>query len=186
MIDGRPRVALAMTPDMPEQLFGPDVADRVAPIAALTGVLTDGDVHGAGAWTEEVEILLACWGAPVLDAAALERMPRLRAVVYAAGSVRSIMTPEAYARGIRISSGADLNAIPVAEFTLASILLAGKRVPAIDEEYRRTAQYRPPSTLLPRWGNFGLRVGIVSASRIGRRVIERRLTRVVNCHNLAR
>lgn len=164
----RPRAALAMTPDLPELLFGADYAARFAPTVELLGPLED---VTPGQW-EQIEVLIGCWGAPELDADLLSRMPQLRGMVYAAGSVRGIMTSEAYERGVRISSGADANAVPVAEFTLAAILLAGKRAFAIDEEYRRTQQYRPASTAHERWGNFGTRVGIISASRIGRRVIE--------------
>lgn len=168
----RPRAALAMTADMPERLFGPAPLSRLEQIVDVVGLLEDGDVAAARPWISGVDLLIGCWGAPLLDQANLDRLPALRGVVYAAGSVRGVMTPEAYDRGIRISSAATLNALPVAEYTLGAILLAGKRVFAIDEEYRRTEQYRPPSARMPRWGTFGMRVGIVSASRIGRRVIE--------------
>lgn len=168
----RPRAALAMYPDLPDQLFGGDVRTRLSSHVDVIGSIDGPELELTGDWLASVELLIACWGAPLLDEVALARMPALRGVVYAAGSVRNVMTPAAYARGIRVSSAASLNALPVAEFTLGAILLSGKRAFAIDREYRDTAEYRPESTNAARWGNFGLRVGIVSASRIGRRVIE--------------
>src|SRR4029453_12533494 len=75
----------------------------------------------------EVEILLTSWGVPRLNAERLERMPKLRAVFHCAGTVRSFVSDELWDRGILVSNSADANAIPVAEFTFASIVLAGKK-----------------------------------------------------------
>ncbi|HTN56216.1 MAG TPA: hydroxyacid dehydrogenase, partial [Microbacterium sp.] len=72
-----------------------------------------------------VEVLVTSWGAPRFDAHLLDRLPRLRAVFHAAGSIRHHVSEEFWERGIRITTAADANAVPVAEFTLAVILLAG-------------------------------------------------------------
>ncbi|MBC7589869.1 MAG: hypothetical protein H7226_02340 [Salinibacterium sp.] len=45
-----------------------------------------------------------------------------------AGSVRQLVSPAYYGRDILVSSQAESNALLVAEYTLAAILLAGKRV----------------------------------------------------------
>lgn len=174
------KAAVAMAPELHTSFFGPSglarLAGRLDFVAALSGDAQAIDIAtGAPVADEtlsEVELLVACWGAPRLDATLLQRMPRLRALVYTAGSVRGVMTEEAYERGIAVSSAAPVNALPVAEYTLGAVLLSGKRVFEIDREYRSTGDYRPAATRMPRWGNNGLRVGIVSASRIGRRVIE--------------
>lgn len=163
--------ALAMSDGLPERLFGPDPRARLERYVDLLPGIMDSDGRLPGP-VDDVEVLVAGWGAPLLDTATLDRMPKLRGVVYAAGSTKGVMTPEAYARGIRVSTAAGTNALPVAEFTLAAILLSGKRIFAIADEYRRTQQYRPPAAQHVRWGNNGLVVGIVGASRIGRRVIE--------------
>jgi len=64
----------------------------------------------------------------VLEAALLERMPRLRAVFYGAGSIRPIASDALWERKIIVASAAALNAQPVVEFTLGAILLSFKRV----------------------------------------------------------
>lgn len=160
-----------MDPGLLTAFFGPAGLDRLDELVDVRVVLPDEQGVPDSALAE-VELMVACWGAPLLDPAMLERMPALRAVVYTAGSVRGVMTEDAYDRGIRISSAAEVNALPVAEYTLAAILLAGKRVFEFDRAYRGTGEYRPAGTQAASWGNNGLRVGIVSASRIGRRVIE--------------
>lgn len=70
----------------------------------------------------EVDVIFSGWGVPTLDAAFLAYAPRLRAVFHAAGSVRYFMTPEAWVRPLVVSSAYKLNAVPVAEYTLAAIL----------------------------------------------------------------
>ncbi|CCK25344.1 2-hydroxyacid family dehydrogenase [Streptomyces davaonensis JCM 4913] len=118
------------------------------------------------------EVLFTHWGAPLLTEEALTLMPRLRAVVHAAGSVKHHVTDAVWRRGIAVSSAAAANALPVAEFTLAAILFAGKRVLDVAHTYAAT---RTRPDLLPYYsghGNYHRTVGIVGASRIGRRVIE--------------
>lgn len=39
-------------------------------------------------WLDQVDVLFTGWGAPLLDSALLARMPRLRAVFYAAGTAK--------------------------------------------------------------------------------------------------
>jgi phosphoglycerate dehydrogenase-like enzyme len=52
---------------------------------------------------------------PKLDAEFLVAAPRLKAVFYAAGSVKCFATPESYKRGIMISSAWQAKTFPVTE-----------------------------------------------------------------------
>ncbi|MCX5192700.1 hydroxyacid dehydrogenase [Streptomyces sp. NBC_00249] len=118
------------------------------------------------------EVLFTGWGCPPVDAEALRRMPRLRAVVHAAGSVKQHVTEACWERGLLVSSAAAANALPVAEYTLAAILFANKRVLQSAHAYRAA---RGPIDLLERYpevGNYRRTVGVVGASLIGRRVLE--------------
>jgi len=74
----------------------------------------------------ETDVFFATWGMPELDAEFLDATPRLKAVFYAAGSVKDFATPESYKRDILISSSWQANAIPVAEYSNAIILLGLK------------------------------------------------------------
>jgi phosphoglycerate dehydrogenase-like enzyme len=71
-----------------------------------------------------------------------------------------------------VSTAAAANAIPVAEYTIAAILSAGKAIRAIEREYRTRRTALDTVTRYPDAGNYGRAVGVVGASRIGRRVIE--------------
>ncbi|MFB7507985.1 hydroxyacid dehydrogenase [Streptomyces broussonetiae] len=150
-----------------------DRLHTVARIDTTTTITTIDDADPAtAARLARTEVLFTHWGAPALTEDALRRMPRLRAVVHAAGSVKHHVTDAVWKHGITVSSAAAANAVPVAEFTLAAILFAGKRVLDIAHAYART---RTRPGLLPYYtghGNYRRTVGVVGASRVGRRVIE--------------
>ena len=120
----------------------------------------------------DIEVLVTGWGCPPLDAAALAAAPELRAVVHTGGSVRGHITEECWARGIAVTSAAAANALPVAEYTVAMILLSGKKVLERAREFRASRRAEDWLAVPPSVGNFDRTVGIVSASMIGRRVIE--------------
>ncbi|HSU48849.1 MAG TPA: hydroxyacid dehydrogenase [Arthrobacter sp.] len=120
----------------------------------------------------DVEILLTSWGVPCLDGAALARLPKLRAVFHCAGTVRSFVTPELWERGILVTNGADANAIPVAEFTFASIVLAGKKAHVLANDARTFREDWSYTTQRGELGNIGRVIGVIGFSRIGRRVVQ--------------
>ncbi|MEU8550108.1 hydroxyacid dehydrogenase [Streptomyces roseoverticillatus] len=116
---------------------------------------------------EDVEVLVTGWGCPPLTKAVLDRVPRLRVVVHAAGSVKRLVTEEVWERGIVVSSAAEANAGPVADFTLAVITLAAKGALPMAAAY---ADGRWPA-FTERRGADGRTVGVIGASRIGRKVL---------------
>lgn len=172
--DGRLRVVAAMEPKWLDRLLDDAARDRLRAVADLApGVLHDPADPAFGDALAAADGLLTCWGAPPLDAAFLRRAPRLRFVVHAAGSVKPLLTDAAWQRGIAVSSGAAVNARPVAEFTVAAIVLANKRAAELAHRYRaRRSAWRPDDDLPDDIGNHRRVVGVVGASRIGRLVIE--------------
>ena len=119
-----------------------------------------------------VEILLTSWGVPLLTSERLERMPKLRAVFHCAGTVRSFASDKLWERGILVTNGADANAIPVAEFTFASIVLAGKKAHVLANDARTHREDWSYSTQRGELGNIGRVIGVIGFSRIGRRVVQ--------------
>ena len=125
----------------------------------------------AGRLLEDAEILLTGWGCPELSTAVLDRAPRLRLIAHCAGTVKEMVTPACWERGLRVVTAAEANAIPVVEYTVAAILLANKHAFRIREIYRQERRNGLWHHVTPGIGNLNKRVGIVGASRIGRRVI---------------
>jgi len=73
----------------------------------------------------ELEIIFSTWGMLPLGPAELDRLPSLKIVLYGASSVKQFAGPF-LDRDIVVVSAWSTNAIPVAEFVLAQILLAAK------------------------------------------------------------
>ncbi len=171
---GLPRTLVVMAHDAWELQFDDRRRARLAQLSrdgqvTWTGSLDDPAVADRLA---EVEVLLTGWGTPLIGDDELSRLPSLRAVLHCAGTVRGIVAPAVWGRGVLVSSSADLNADPVAEFTIAAMVMAGKKAPFLAADARR---YREDWSYKTRRGplsNTGRTVGIVGFSRIGRRVVR--------------
>jgi phosphoglycerate dehydrogenase-like enzyme len=129
-------------------------------------------------WTAEelaarlpgADAVVTSWGTPVFSPELLAVADRLRIVGHAAGSVKRLMPPEGYARGIVVVSSAALIADSVAEYTLWAMLSMQRNL------YRYTDLMKVKQGWKALNENYGhelyfKKVGIVSASMVGRRVI---------------
>lgn len=169
--DVRPRVLIAMSADVWRELCTPPVARRLVELADVDPLATT-QVFDTVPDLAEVEVLLTGWGCPPIDADVVARAKRLRAIIHTGGSVKHHVTDACWERAIAVSSAVEENAVPVAEFTLAAILFAQKRVLEVSRHYREHRQQTSWATTFSPMGNYRRVVGIVGASRIGRRVIE--------------
>jgi phosphoglycerate dehydrogenase-like enzyme len=97
--------------------------------------------------------------------------PNAKALFYAAGSVK-YFGQHYLDKGIRLFSAFAANAIPVAEFTMAQILLANKGYFQSMRMVRRGHYDRAVEYSKSHQGNYNSKVGIIGAGMIGRKVIE--------------
>lgn len=163
-----------MYPAVLPRLFDDALRDRLADVADVDPdlVVTDFGTPEASAALAEADALLSCWGCPPVDERVLAGAPNLRAIVHGAGSVKSLVTDACWQRGLQVSSAVAANAVPVAEYTVAMIVLAGKRVDPIQAAYAESGARRDWAARYPNYGNYGRTVGLIGASRVGRRVLE--------------
>lgn len=113
----------------------------------------------------EVDVLVTTWGGPQLTASLLASAPRLALVLYGAGSVRSIVTPESWARGVRVTTANSVIAEAVAEFALAQVLYALKHGWRYVLGSRSRGESLPRATDEP--GAAGSVVGLMSLGATG-------------------
>ena len=116
----------------------------------------------------ECEVILSGWAGPLLDAAFIGHAPALKVFLYGAGTVRGIVTDAMWDAGVRVSTAVAGNGVPVAEYTLATILLGLKRFWQQSDAYRGIL----PASEVRVAGGFESTVGLVSLGTIGRRVCE--------------
>lgn len=152
-----------------EAVYGRGRLEAIAGMTALDPeIIHLGNFDEHAEFLKRVEVIFSTWGMPLLTAAHLDRLPSLKALFYAAGTVRGFAGP-LIERGITVVSAWQANAVPVAEFTLAEILLATKGY------FRNSRGLRSPAdfgTAFRGRGNFGEKISLLGAGAVGRRLIE--------------
>ena len=113
------------------------------------------------------------WGMMTLTREEIrEYLPNLKAVFYGAGSVQ-YFAREFLEEGIDVFSAWAANAVPVAEYTFAQIILATKGFFQRLHRQHRGADWSERNLPLSFPGNYEVKVGIAGAGMIGRLVIEK-------------
>lgn len=165
------RSMLIGDPNLISRVYSEQTLKHLTTEAALEPqVVTHTMLKEGSVETADVECLFSTWAIPSLSEDELARyFPNLRALFYAAGSVKGFAAPF-LARGVKISSAYAANAIPVAEYTVSQILLATKGFFRSSALYSRgeIAEARRVAAVYP--GNFSIRVGLIGAGMVGRAV----------------
>ncbi|MEG1365774.1 MAG: hydroxyacid dehydrogenase [Oscillospiraceae bacterium] len=117
---------------------------------------------------KNIDICVTGWGCPVFTATVLAHANKLRFIAHTGGSVRPLVTDEAYNMGIRVASGNAVFAESVAEGTVAYALAALRKIPLYSKgmangEWKGGGENR---------GLLGRSVGIVGYGMIARHVVE--------------
>ena len=153
-----------------ERIYGPEERAGAARLIELVAPpLTGEDAQAHPERLAEVEVLFSGWGAPRLDAALLAAAPRLKLLLYGAGSVRGTVTDAMWDRGVQVSCAVSINAVPVSEYVLAMILFGLKRGWQQERAYRQGM--KRDTIDVP--GAYGSTVGLVSLGTIGRLMVEK-------------
>lgn len=169
-----PTIVLSVVDLHRDRFFGPEA---IAHLKALGKLEYDPDpAYHATAESQQLlaraDIVITCWETGNLDNL-VPQMPKLKLLVHSGGTVRAVASASIFDHGVRVSSQTDINAIPVAEYTVAMILLGAKNIFASRRAYLEKRD-KPASF----WDNFqniglyGCQVGIIGLSRISRKVIE--------------
>jgi phosphoglycerate dehydrogenase-like enzyme len=153
-----------------EMVYGPQERARISQLVDIYAPpQTERSILKQPKLLAPAQVLISGWGGPTLTPAILEAAPSLEAVFFGAGSISGIMTYEAWDRGIVISSAYAANALPVAEYALASILFSLKHGWYLSNLTRRLRKF-PRRDGAP--GCFGRTVGLVSLGTIARTLLR--------------
>lgn len=134
-------------------------------ISLADGAFTKEEVLSKRDFFKDTEIVFSTWGMPSFSKEEIgEIFPSLKAVFYGAGTVKGF-AKQFLESGVKVFSAKDANALPVAEFTLAEILLANKNF------FRQMRSYDYSSRHGAK-GNYRRRIGIVGCGAIGSLVLK--------------
>lgn len=158
-------------PDVLDQVFAQGRMERVKELTDLYPVrITQANFEEHAGQLKDLEVIFSTWSMVRLNGEQVRQMPNLKAVFYAAGATGSFRIPFEE-NGVIVSSAAAANAIPVAEFALAQVLLAGAGYFRNSRECKdpvsssQTESYRGH-------GNYGGRVSILGNGAISTRLQE--------------
>lgn len=167
-------VFICNNPKKLRSVYGGDVIDRLSAVTQLdTTVYSKQDVLASPQHFEDTEYIFSTWGMPVFSLEEIQStFPSLKALFYAAGTVQAFARPF-LAAGCRVFSAWAANAVPVAEYTVAQVILANKGYfthahlmsrGQADVSRKLNSIYR---------GSYGCRVGLIGCGMIGSMVAER-------------
>ncbi len=132
-------------------------------------VYTKADVLNDPEKFKNTEYVFSTWGMSVFTESEIkEYLPSLKAVFYGAGSVQFFARPFLNC-GVKVFSSWAANAVPVAEYTVALVVLANKGFFKV-MKYKDHPAARTTHELYP--GNYNVKIGIIGAGMIGKLVIE--------------
>ena len=176
-----PRLLYAIPRNNYPRIIPPHVHERIQAVCDVipAPVPDNPDKAFLLAHARDAEIIVSSWGTPAIDAEILAAAPRLKLVAHAAGTVKVMMTDDAWHRGVRVTGAAAAIATGVAEFCLALIITASKRVFWFSQRVRDGAWSRDEDLFGKAFEIYRQRVGIIGASHVGRRLAE--LLRPMGC-----
>lgn len=155
-------------------VYSEEVIQRIAKIVELDRtVYSREEILSAPERFKDSEFILSTWGMPSFSTEEIKEIfPSLRCIFYSAGTVQSFARPFLEC-GVKVFSAWAANAVPVAEYTVAEIVLAGKGF--YTHTYLMNGQkVKEARGLRAKYpGNFDEKVGIIGVGMIGSMVAER-------------
>ena len=120
----------------------------------------------------DVAFLFSTWGMPQFTEDEIKTcFPSLLCVFYGAGTVQAFARPFLNC-GVKVFSAWAANAVPVAEMTVAQIILANKGYYLTSRIFHAEGKRAARAVFQKCNGNYGETVGIIGAGMIGKLVIE--------------
>lgn len=157
-----------------DYVFPQDIKDMLfLRCGVVSRTYTKSDVMEQPEQFADVDYIFSTWGMPCFTEDKInEYFPRLKCVFYAAGSVQYFARPFLNC-DVQVFSSWAANAVPVAEYTMAQIILANKGFFQNQLIYKRGDNITAGEHFHGHTGNYRACVGIIGAGMIGSMVAER-------------
>lgn len=153
------------------EVFGQGRRERIAAATDLyPRVIHAGNFEQHAASLADIEVIFATWGMMNFTAEQRAKLPRLKAVFYAAGNVKAF-APSLIDHGIILVSAWAINAIPPAEMCASQILLSLRGYFRTVRQYRELKNFDAKKYWRP--GVMDETVGLIGLGYIGSLVREK-------------
>lgn len=169
----QPAVLVTLRPALYHELFTPDADARLRKLASLTFNTEERN------WTSDelaariagFDAVITGWGTPKFTDAVLSASADLKLIAHSAGSIKAMLPPVVFDRGITVTHAASAIAPAVAELTLMLIMLSLRPVHTLDQTLKTRAWAQAKN--MPMGQEIaGQRIGVVGAGYTGRCVIQ--------------
>lgn len=170
-MSGLPKSIIIMDPMRLNSVYGPGQLSQISQISELVCSPTSKEeVYSNPDPMSEVEYLFGGWDMPKLDEAFLRMAPKLRGVFYSAGTVKPYVSDALWERDIVLTNAHQANAVPVAEYCVATILFSLKLGwYHLRQMYKEKAWMRKTAEIP---GCYDATVGLISLGAIGFKTLE--------------
>lgn len=170
------KIALLMNKDIAQRIISKEDLEFLKTFAYITDIdkLPEKvDEEFILSEITDADACITCWGTPRLPEEILLKAPNLKLIAHAAGSVHKLIPKSILEKGIRVTSAAPIIARDVAETVLGLMIVSLKRIWKW-VSITKNGQWKDPKSLdeLKVKRLYGLTVGIIGASNVGRNLIK--------------
>lgn len=171
----KPRIAVLLSKEMRRNCISEEDFQRLSNFAEVVYESEDAITEEiAIKWMENVDGCLTGWGTPVFSDTFLKVAPKLKVIAHSAGSVKLMLgkiIEQIKERNIVVTNAAVSLGKAVAEFTLGMMLMTMKRAWWF-RDLTREGKWREETERKKVIEPYGITVGIIGASNVGRHLIK--------------
>ena len=162
------KIAMLLDQIIYPQVINPKTEQRFLELGEVSFNRTrENDLENAKKVLKNADFAVTSWGSPAMAKELLDVAPNLKLIVHAAGSVKSVVTDEMFARGIRIASAARVLSTGVSETALGLTIASAKNIFTLNAETHAGGWSHTGITEL-----YDITVGIIGFGMAGRHYAE--------------
>lgn len=168
-----PKIGVAIRPSLYQELFTPELDAQLRKIGDVVHQTSENNLTSAQL-AEQVsgyDAVITGWGTPQFNDAVLANADQLKVIVHSAGSIKRMLPPPVFEKGIRVSHVAAAMAPAVAELTLLFIMLSLRKIHTVNHVFK-TSSWNSAKSIGMGHEIRGQRIGIVGAGYTGKYVIN--------------
>lgn len=171
----KPSILILLPPSLYTVIFSPQAQTQLADLGELTRNLEERNWSSSELSQQigDFDAVITGWGSPTFTEEVLDQANRLRLVAHSAGTIKKLLPPHVFQRGVAVTHAAGAIAPAVAEMTITLILLSLRQVHVLDRQMKAGLPWREIKASGLAQEIKGNRVGVVGAGYTGRETIWR-------------